>query len=210
MRQALTVVILALTIFNCSGQEEINKKDFVFEIKDQQIKSQGDSIQISVRIKNNTDTAYLFFAFEWLSEAIADESFYTEDDNVTSANEVIILDSENQQVFPTNFTISPPDGEEFKPFSLDTLEASFSETGKKYVKKMLYLPANSKRDVSLTLSFKYHDLKPGSYDLYLLYYSGKNLYNLVPEEKVRQQEEEYDAKEFRGWIKSNKVELIIK
>lgn len=203
-------IILGFVFLQCSGQENLNNKDFDLKILNEVLIPTNDRLEIDIRLINNTDTSYLLFAFKLLGEAIGDENFYIEDENITSASDVFILDSKGLQVFPADFTVSPPEDMDYKPTSLDTLQNSLARTGKAYEKGMLYLPAKSEINEELVLDFKYHDLKPGTYGLFLIYYSGKNLYNIVPEEKVREREKELTAQEFRGWIKSDTVKLIIK
>jgi hypothetical protein len=203
------VLIQFILLFTCSDAQVGKERDISFIIKDSKIISDGDKISMIVEIKNNTGNAYLFYAFNLLNEALEDESFYTESDDITSGISVFILDLNGDRIFPSNFFVSPPSNIDYKPITLDTLSNSLIRTARAYREGTLHLRPYSSKTTQLNLSFKFHNLESGEYKLFLLYYSGKNLYNIVAEEIVRSDERAFNAQEFRGWVKSNSVKIII-
>lgn len=205
----LIFLISVVFFFECSAQIDNQQQDFVLDILQDEIILSEDSITMKVSIKNNTDTTYLLYAFRFFGEAIGDEGFYTKDDNITSSTDLFIFQENGRQIFPENFDITPPKEIDHKPISLDTLERSLRRTGEAYAEKMLLLPAKSEKLEKLSLRIKYHDLRNGIYNCFIIYYSGKNLYNLVSKEQVLEDEKNFDAIEFRGWIKSDTVKLIV-
>lgn len=204
------VLILFVLFFTCSCAQVEKESAVSITINDSKVFSDGDKISMIVEVNNNTSNAYLFYAFDLLNEALEDEIFYTESDDITSGTSVFILDLNGERIFPSNFYVSPPSNIDYKPITLDTLSNSLIRTASAYREGKLHLLPFSSKTVKLSLSLKFHNLEHGEYQLFLLYHSGKNLYNIVTEEIVRSDENEFNANEFRGWVKSNSVRLIIK
>lgn len=193
--------LVSCTHFNSESTEKF-KDEIEFKILDERLYLVDSQISINVQVTNNTDTSFLMFSFESLHESLSKESYYANNNfNYPSGLAMFIHDKSGNRL-------------EEQPLSNDYIDFDDLREMKKksnmaYVDRMLLLKANATVSIPVQMDLKYYSPKPGEYSVYLIYYSGKNLYNFVSEEQVRSDEKKYNAKEFRGWLKSDTVKLIV-
>lgn len=106
--------------------------------------------------------------------------------------------------------IDPQAIEHYKPFPLDSLKNSFIRSGERIENKKILINVSDTIGFVLSANIKIGELEKGSYSAYLLYYCGKNIFNLFSEEKVRSDQQSNNAILFQGYIKSNIIKIIIK
>lgn len=199
-------VLLILLYASCtnfgSEEEQESIDDIEFRILNEKLYLKEDRILVNVEVINNTDSSFLMFSFESLHESLSKESYYANNTlNYPSGLAMFIYDREGnfleEQELP------------HLPVEFDDLSEMKNKSDQAYVDRMLFLKANIREKLQLQIDLKYYRPEPGVYTVYLIYYSGKNLYNFVPKDKVTMYEKEYEAHEFKGWLKSDTVELIV-
>lgn len=170
------------------------------------IQKSNPELIFSVKIHNTTNKGFLMYSFGSMEEAFAEDSVYA-DDNNTAGNAIFIFDKQGNQIIPE---ISIGGEYHYNPVTLDTLQKVYERVREKSISNMVYLKPNSVVEINLEYMLTYYQLDKGEYEMYLMYYSGKNLANNVELAKLRGDEEKYDAEVFKGWVKSNVVKLLVK
>lgn len=169
------------------------------------IQKSNPQLEFSIKLYNTTEKGFLMYSFGSMEEAFAEDSVYA-DDNNTAGNAIFIFDKQGNQITPE---ISIGGKYHYNPITLDTLQNVHERVREKFISNMVYLKPNSVVEDDLEYTLMNHQLDKGEYEMYLMYYSGKNLSNNVEPTKLREDEEKYNAEVFKGWIKSNVVKLLV-
>lgn len=199
----ISFVLIAAACSNISSEKaEKSLDDIELRILNERLYLKENQILINVEVINNTDSTFLMFSFESLHESLSKEAYYANDNlNYPSGHAMFIHDKEGKALKEHPL---PDDYVDF-----DDLKKMKKKSDNAYIDRMLLLKANESVKIPLQINLKYYRPDPGEYSVYLIYYSGKNLYNFVPEDTVKMYQEKYSAKEFRGWLKSDTVKLIV-
>lgn len=174
-------------------------------IKSEFIISQDDPLlKFDVRIKGDTTCNYLLYAFNSvLEESVLEEKDYCGGD-VTAGNVVFITDTNYNRVYARISMMG------YKPVTLDTMEVVFQKERQRFREGKILLEQGVNQTYSWSFDLEKFELEKGEYLLFVMYYQGNNLTNIVPLGMIQEDQEKYNALVFQGCIKSNTVKLIVK
>lgn len=78
-----------------------------------------------------------------------------------------------------------------------------------YTETAEVLNAKGTKTVTLVTSLTDIDLEKGEHQIYMLYYCGSEIYDVVDKTTVEKDEIKLKAQLFRGWVKSDLVKLVV-
>ena len=201
----MAFLILSFGNFNINAKGIPNNDSIRFNIeKDTVFLPQGSELQIQSSIFNNTGKTLIFYAFKYVDEGVGGLESYCDGDN--TAGNAIIIERDGRQVFPAI-------GFEYiagaKPVTKEDVIACHLSGMQKFKDTKAVVQPHSLQKFELALNLKKYRFSSGHYDLYLVYYSGKNLGNMVDIETQMADEQKYSGKVFSGYAISNKIKLIV-
>lgn len=165
---------------------------------------------LKVSITNKTDTTFLLYELKDVEDGWWDgRTTYMEPDN--GVGSVIFILDENREQLKLKLIAELLDKYEshYTPVPLDSIEERFYKswiiipakgTGEFIVPIIPKIKASGERD----------KLPKGEFTLSFLYYSGQNIINVVPKERILEEEKKYNAMMYQGYVESNTVKLIVK
>lgn len=163
-------------------------------------------ICFSIKAKNKSRDRYLMYSFNKLSEALDSESFYCDGD-ISAGNSIFLYDSNGKQQY---ITISFNKGIYDEPVAEEDLRRSHERTKQQMVNDLIVLQPDSTTHHNQSFNLEKFKLSPGEYDLYLIYYSGDLLFDMLGRSAIDEAQKKHNAQLFQGCIKSNAVKLIVK
>lgn len=196
------IILFTLLSFSCYSQTGKVK----LHITDSVIYAHNNYIEINTRLSNNQDSSFILFNYLAVSNPIAlEENFHSRD--VTTGLIIYIEDSFGKTI-PMNY----PLGEPLPEHPAETIcPGTLKDTsGNEFIDKMIILKKKSAFMNKFCFDLYYSNATKGTYKLYLFYYSGDNIKNVVSKDDLQSLSKKYKASIYKGWIKSNKVKLIVK
>lgn len=203
-----TTILCTIYLFvntSCLSQDKIfdRNEKVKMDILNEELKFlKTDSvIVLNLRIVNNHDSALLFHSFSDIEMGVPNPEFYKQPD-ITCGNSLFAYDSYGKFIklrlinFESRY-ISPQ-----SQYTSDSLADNVHKT------KIVVLPSKS-LNVSVEIQPQRKFLKPGRYTLFLIYYSGDNIHNLINVERNKQEKLQYKATNFYGYMVSNTVVLDV-
>lgn len=174
-------------------------------IKSEFIISQDDPLlEFDVRINGDTISNYLLYAFNTvLEESVLEEKDYCGGD-VTAGNVVFITDTSYNRIYARISMMG------YKPVTLDTLEVVFQKEQQRFKEGKILLEQGMNQTSNWRFNLENFELEKGEYLLFVMYYQGSNLRNIVTPTMIQEDQEKHNASVFQGCIKSNVVKLIVK
>lgn len=208
--------ILLFSMLILLGVDEACKRDSLsITFQNQVVSIQRNSPELRVvgKLTNLSKTNLLFYAFQKSSilDSSVDSIFFNDIMATGGAGTVlIVLDkhSNRQEIHP-EICVDCATDESYKaraPVTLSDIKENASEM---YRKTSQVVKSGQTSFVTLTTSLNGVFLEKGEYKLYLVYYCGKELYDVVDAETVRKDEVRLGAKVFSGHIKSDTITLIV-
>ncbi len=204
----ILIYSLLVVVQSCIPSKDNEQKTLELKIVNSKIvvSKRKPNAVVTVYVRNNSVINLLMYNF---MTAEGDYLSLLDDymgGNCTSGMSFFILDEKDKGITPLDMFVDDILG---PPITIDTLRNVLNRISESFVRNTLLVHSHSEIKIDIELDFSDFELNKGEYKLFLLYYSGKNLYNVVPEKTVKSDEKKYNAKEFRGWIKSNTVKLIV-
>jgi len=204
-------MILYGTIQLIFGAQDCNKDTSLaicFDQKSISSKAVGEDISLTFEFINSTDSNYLFYGLtDKLSLYEKEMSFYCDGD-VVAGLELFVFDINNTMVVP-EIRISPPSEIDYKPITPEDMINEFRKFQKKFRETMVALKKGGNERFTQTVNLEKYHLNKGEYYLQVLYYSGKNLQNIVAQELIQEDCMENSASVFYGCVLSEKVTLLV-
>lgn len=201
------VLIVLLPIIGCCQETKNDKKiQLIFSESDIVIGANQSQIELGISLANNTNQSFILYRFKEIEDAISDERFYTNDNDISVGNALFLIDDIGKRC--KIGIVNPRSIEHYKPFTADSLSKSLKDSRDSFLNNKLLIGSN--KTVNLVLSAQINTkLKKGIYSAYLIYYSGKNIVNLVSVDRINSDQKENDAILFQGYVKSNIIKIII-
>lgn len=162
-------------------------------------------ISFSMTVENKFKDKFLMYSFKKLSEALDGDSFYCDGD-ISSGNSVFLYDSKGKQQY---ITISFNKGIYDEPVTEEDLRRNHERIKQQVVKDLIVLQPDSTTQYDQTFNLENFKLSLGEYDLYLIYYSGNLLFDMLGRSVIEEAQKRYSAQVFKGCIKSNTVKIIV-
>ncbi len=212
MRKLIVLNIVALFFLNsCNAQNMDQKKSdtLKFNISKPKVGLNGNTknLLIHVKLENSLNQALLLYAFKLTQEAKRPSIDY-QNDQGSSGTILVISDQDDQQIIPEVIIDFHKDLDE-EPVTKEVIQRLLIEKQNEFVSKKVVLKEYSKVEMDVSIDLEYHDLKPGTYSIYLIYHSGKALKNVVSDSVIKADLMECQAELFQGWMKSNTVRLVV-
>ena len=222
MRGAFFLLISLLLIF-CSSMNETGGS-ISYQIIDTEVYLQKANpyFEITVELNNSSNRSFILYGFKRMTDAILSDSLLCVE-RPGAGNSIFITDSLGN-IMPEEFTIEMH-GDDYlqKPVTEDSLFSMFKKLRSEYIDGKEVLKSGQKKQVKLRVNIKssppMQQLKPSEYLMYLIYYAGDDLtqttedspikISLVDEIAIKNDEKKYKASVFSGWVRSNKVKLIV-
>ncbi|MCF6351577.1 MAG: hypothetical protein L3J06_01065 [Cyclobacteriaceae bacterium] len=208
LKYSRTIMIsFILFCLSCSSSLESNEGLVSVEIlsPNLEIRKNDMALNISIQVKNDSEHSLLLYNFQEFEAALLSEDDYS-NGRCTAGNAIFILDKFNS---PLDVYTSVPNEIDWTPITVDTLLNVISRLSKSFGGNAIVLKKNSRQDLNVQLDLTGYELREGEYQLYLIYYTGKNLPNIVEKPQQKADEEKYKTEVFNGWVKSNTVKLIV-
>ena len=208
-------VVLFILLGQCRGILHADHESLGFKIEGKTIfVPQGEKeLNVNVRLEKGTDGTLILYAFKKASflDSSIDSIFFNDIVNSGGAGTVLVLLDENgsRREMHIDVCFDCPGKsviDEHYPLSLSRVQELGKET---YVNGAVYLKGRSRQTTNLKIPLTDVSLDKGKYTFYLIYYSGKELYDVVDRASVESDERRLNGKVMTGWIKSDIAQLIV-
>lgn len=199
----MILFLFFLAIFNRSPVDSLSSRldvDTVFVDVDSQ------QIVISGTLKNNTNKNFLTYGLDIFGGGSDTDEYYCDGEG-SASQFVFIYDDSGAQKY---ITISSEKGIYDDPVTSEDINAGLSKSRDNMIdSNQVIYPGDSINFVG-ELDLSSFNLKPGIYDIYVIYSSGKFLYDFLGVEIINTHQKKLNAQLFQGCIKSNTVKLVVK
>ena len=78
-----------------------------------------------------------------------------------------------------------------------------------YSRNTQYLNGNNRKIVKLKVELGNAVVKKGIYQIYLIYYCGNDIADIISENQLKENERKHKMMTFKGWIKSNAIKIFV-
>lgn len=163
-------------------------------------------INFSISLENRFFQDYLAYNVGIFSEGSDIDSYYC-DGKGSAGNYIFLYDSNGKQQYTS---ISLGKSIYDNPVTIEDVETIYDENKKLLIDTRIVIKSQSSFEMTKYFNLKRFDLKPGIYDLYVIYASGKFLYDFLGVDIINTHQQEFNAQLFQGCIKSNTVKLVVK
>ena len=208
MSWTILSILLSLSVTNDSPKDTLT-----IQITNDVIVLNEDSTMISVSlvISNETENDWLFYGLNFSDVAHAFDTQEGYCDGTSGAGTTGFIFNENDDQVFAEISVSAPADIDYKPISLDMVQAKIEEGRKKYAHSKWVVKPRESRQIEKVYDLKSYELQKGVYRLFLVYHAGNNTINNVGGLKIiTEDQEEHNAQLFQGCIKSNTVKLVVK
>jgi hypothetical protein len=165
------------------------------------VDSKVASCNLRLLFTNRTDTAFLLYGFVDFESWKGHESLFKEND-VTVGLVFFIASANGKKSLPLNSSEWKNRDNKFT-YTYDNLLKDIKENN-------LVVPKNKSIEKTIKLEFVKERIQKGNYKMYLVYYCGKNITNLIDEKEIKNDEIINRALVYQGYAKSNTVNLNVK
>ena len=206
------MLTLCLLLNFCSIKENPIVKDTIgFRIVGEEVRVRDGSFEFTAELSNSSDKNFILYAFRRVHQSLSTDSLLCRTPSDEWAGNAIFIIDENGLL--NDLEIEVPLHEDssmaYKPFPDNFLEQLNAKTAAKYKQATEVLYSKSKKEIKLNGKFDFYPLPKGEYGMYLIYYCGDGLTDLIRPEEIKADERKYKAMELKGWIKSNTVKFIV-
>lgn len=173
----------------------------------------SQELRFDIILGNRTDTNFILYGFRkvLILDSSIDSIFFNDIIINGGAGSVLILLNKNgsrQEIHPeVCFDCGQQNKEEYR--NPDYLSIAKMQAKDIYSRTKEFLKGNSYRVITLEFSLTNVELDCGEYYLYIIYYCGSDLYDIVDKKTTDRDEKKLRGKVFHGWLKSNTVKLIV-
>lgn len=167
----------------------------------------GDSIQFSIEVSiaNQSDSSFLLYDFKEIEPGSQDVYLFTQPDMVCG-NALFVFDRKGRYPrlgIKDNLVV---------PYlvSEDSIRNIWKRNQNLVHSYGIVLLKRALFKTIINAKFINSELKPGVYVAYMIYYSGRNVKNVISEETIVEDEQKNKALLYQGYAKSNPVRLIVR
>lgn len=214
--------VTSVLLFFCTGMKERGKIDYRILEREVHLRNESPNFEVTVELENSTSRNLILYGFRRTYSPFLSDSLLCID-RPGAGNAIFVTDSLGNMM-PDEITIEMHGGEYFqKPVTDDSLSSVLKKVRSDYMNGKEILKVGQKRQAKVKIDLKNNpalsQLKPGKYLMYLMYYAGDDLTRVVEgtpfgvspieEATMKSDEKKYNAIVFRGWIKTNKINLVV-
>ena len=222
MRGTLVLMISLLLVF-CAGMNETGSIGYKILNNEISLRKDSSYFEIEVELSNTTSRNFILYGFQRTMYSFLSDSSLC--DKPSGAGNAIFITDDEGNGMPEEFTIEMH-GHDYleNPVTEDSLYEVFKKIRSEYADGKQVLKSGERKKVKLRVNVKssspLQQLKPGEYLTYLIYFAENDLtrtieespvkVSLLDEVVVRSDVKKYKATVFTGWVRSNKVKLVVK
>ena len=222
MKGTLALVVSLLLVF-CTGMKETGSIDYKILDRDIYFQKDSSSFEIDVELNNTTSENFILYGFQrTMYSFLSDSSLRAKPSG--AGNAIFITDDEGKAM-PEEFTIEMHRDDYLQnPVTEDSLYNLFRKIRSEYADGKQVLKFGEKKRVKLRVNVRssspLQHLKPGKYLTYLIYFAEDDLtrtveegpikVSLVDEVVIKSDVKRYQATVFSGWVRSNRVRLVVR
>ena len=207
---------LPLLLLSCSAPGQLMQYDYGYEKKiqirllDEKVIYHESGFDLRVSITNKTDTSFLIYGLKDVEDGWWNGRSTYMKPNITMGSAIFILNNSRKQLnlklvnelldkYESHYTPVPRDSIESRAY-----------------KGKIVIPAKGKVECIIPIIPKIkaggeRDILPkGEYNLSFLYFCGYNIVNVLPKERIQEEEKKFKAMTYQGYVESNIVKLIVK
>lgn len=206
MKKTLIIGIIYLFVnTSCKSQDRVfdRNESVKMEILNKEIKFlKSDSIiLLNLKVENDLDSAMIFYNFSDIEMGGSNPEF-SKQPNQTCGTDVFINNSqkEHYHVQLINYGTRLRDFPGY--YNGDSL-INYTHKSK------IVVSPKASLNTTIQIQPKKKFLKPGRYTLFLIYYSGYNVHNVIDAERNKQEKAQHKAANFYGYMVSNTVVLEV-
>ena len=201
------IYLTFLFVISCTNPESKSRDSLELIIAESNITiNQGDlNHMFNVQLFNNIDTSLILYNFKAVESGLLSEEDYMNGD-CTAGNALFTL--KDNLHLPAVTSI--PDEIHNNLITKETLENVLDSLANIFKDRAVIIKGKSSQKFSVSIDFAGFDFSPGEYSMYLIYYTGMNLGNVVSHAKQENDSQMNNVQVFKGWIKSNSVKLTVK
>ena len=204
------VLILLLPV---DGRCESDSLKFAFREKTISIQKSAKTLKITGILSNSSKNNLILYAFRktLVLDSSLDSIFFSDIIKNGGAGTVLILLDKNgnrKTIHPeVCFDCEKNNGED--SHNPDYLTLASHKARNIYVETSEVLNARRTKSVAIVTSLENVHLETGEYKLYMIYYCGSEINDVVDPITAKKDETKYKAKLLRGWIKSDVIDLFV-
>jgi len=182
-----------------------------FRIMPEEVRVKNGSFELTSELSNSTSKNFILYAFRRVHQSLFTDSLLCSSLSEQWAGNAFFIVDENELLneVEIKFSVHEDDSLVYKPFPDDFLQQLNKTTELEYMQSTEVLISKSKKEVKLNGKFNFYSLPKGEYGIYMIYYCGDGLTELITPAKIESDERKYKATELKGWIKSNTIKLIV-
>jgi len=186
---------------------------FIINQKVISIRKGDKELKLTGTLTNSSKINLILYAFRKtiVLDSSLDSIFFNDIIKNGSAGNVLILLDKNgnrKEIHPeVCFDCGKHNPEDFH--NPDYLSIANQRAKNIYAETAEVLNARRTNTVTLVTSLEDIDLRKGEYRIYMIYYCGSEIHDVVDKETAGKDEIKFKAQLLRGWIKSDTVKLIV-
>ncbi len=170
------------------------------KLLDKEIVATDRGFELRLSIENKTDTSFILYHFKLFQTGRKDESFYTKSGGTGSD---LFPKDKNNRWFGLELDSKLDRMMKYDlPFTRATMDSIYDKS---------YITIKGRETLQITIPIKLRQgfLKKGIYSLFMVYYSGVNIPNVINKEKILADMKKHKAVVYQGYIKSNTVKFKV-
>lgn len=203
----LLVVLIVNSFIGFSQSSTLNfipyDKNQKIQIKllDKEIIATDRGFELRLSIENKTDSSFILYNFMLFRNGRKDETFFT--NNSIGAGPDLFPKDKNNRWFGLELDSKL---DRRMKYDLPFTRASIDSI---YDKSYITIKGRETLQIKVPIKLRQGFLKKGVYSLFIVYYSGVNIPNIIDEEKILADMKKHNAIVYQGYIKSNTVKFKV-